>query len=131
MSPTSKVFEGNAGLRERVFANIEKSRLARESSNYSDFAKFEKKFAVEGIGKAKNHDYRVWKDCPVSGEYKLTQSGLRIAKVRDLKNVKSYMRDNAIEFIIDRKGKILPDYAAGGFKKLGKEKYLEQTVLIY
>ena len=31
---TSKVFEGNAGLRERVFANIEKSRLARESSNY-------------------------------------------------------------------------------------------------
>ena len=31
---TSKVFEGNAALRERVFANIEMSRLARESSNY-------------------------------------------------------------------------------------------------
>ena len=44
---TSKVFEGNAGLRERVFANIEKSRLARESTNYSDFAKFEKTFGIK------------------------------------------------------------------------------------
>ena len=49
---TSKVFEGNAGLRERVFGNIEKSRLARESSNYSGFAKFEKKFVVEGVTQA-------------------------------------------------------------------------------
>ena len=31
---TSKVFEGNVALKERVFANIEMSRLARESSNY-------------------------------------------------------------------------------------------------
>ena len=31
---TSKLLEGKAGLRERVFANIEKGRLARESSNY-------------------------------------------------------------------------------------------------
>ena len=44
---TSKVFEGNAGLRERVFANIEMSRLARESSNYSDFTKFEKTFGIK------------------------------------------------------------------------------------
>ena len=29
--------------------NIEKSRLARESSNYSDFAKFEKKLVTEEI----------------------------------------------------------------------------------
>ena len=41
---TSRIFEGNAALRERVFANIEMSRLARESSNYSDFAKFERDF---------------------------------------------------------------------------------------
>ncbi len=67
------------------------------------------------------------------------------------------MEDNNIKLIIDRKGKILPDNAAGGFNyntgeivlrdnpsllslehesyhaeqyiKLGKEKYLEQTVL--
>ena len=50
---TSKVFEGNAALRERVFANIEMSRLARESSNYSDFAKFEREFATKGISKVK------------------------------------------------------------------------------
>ena len=49
---TSKVFEGNAGLRERVFANIEMSKVARESSNYSDFAKFERKFATKGISEA-------------------------------------------------------------------------------
>ena len=48
---TSKVFEGNAGLRERVFANIEKSRLARESSNYSGFAKFEKEFGDRLVAK--------------------------------------------------------------------------------
>ena len=48
---TSKVFEGNAGLRERVFANIEMSKVARESSNYSDFAKFEKKLVTEGASK--------------------------------------------------------------------------------
>lgn len=41
---TSKALEGNGDLRERVFANIEKSRLARESSNFSNFTKFEKKF---------------------------------------------------------------------------------------
>ena len=49
---TSKVFEGNAGLRERVFANIEMSKVARESSNYSDFAKFEKKFSIKKVSKA-------------------------------------------------------------------------------
>ena len=49
---TSKIFEGNAGLRERVFANIEMSKVARESSNYSDFAKFERKFATKGISEA-------------------------------------------------------------------------------
>ena len=32
---TSKIFEGKAGLRKRVFANIEMSRLARESSGFS------------------------------------------------------------------------------------------------
>ena len=48
---TSKIFEGNAALRERVFANIEMSKVARESSNYSDFAKFEKKLVTEGASK--------------------------------------------------------------------------------
>lgn len=113
--------------------------------------------AIERVSNAENHDYREWEDCPVSGDYKLDSTGLRIAKVKEIKNVKSYMNDNNIKLIIDKKGKILPDNAAGGFDyntgeivlrdkpsvlslehesyhaeqyiKLGKEKYLEQTVL--
>lgn len=43
------------------------------------------------VDNAGNHDYREWEDCPVSGDYQLTENGLRIAKVRDLRNVKSYV----------------------------------------
>ena len=68
---TSKIFEGNDGLRERVFANIEMSRLARESSNYSDFAKFEKKFATECLSNPEAHN--VVKYAKLKEEYLVTE----------------------------------------------------------
>jgi len=44
-------------IRNRVLKNIEESRLARESSNFGDFARFEKEFnerlATKGVSKAK------------------------------------------------------------------------------
>jgi hypothetical protein len=110
-----------------------------------------------GASKAESLDLRIWEECSVGGTYQLTPKGLRTAKVRDLKKIKSKMEANDIKLIIDKKGEILPDYAAGGFDynkgeivlrdnpsllslqhesfhaeqyaKIGKEKYLQQTVL--
>lgn len=105
----------------------------------------------------KSLDFKEWADCSISGDYQFTSTGLRIAKIKDLKKIKSNLKTKNIKLIIDKKGNILPNYAAGGFdyikgeivlrdnpsflslqhesyhaeqySTLGKEKYLQQTVL--
>ncbi|PZT52165.1 WXG100 family type VII secretion target [Paenibacillus silvae] len=62
-----------------------------------------------------NLDYKEWADMPVSGQVKLAPNGQRIISVRDLKRFTKDMNEQNIKVVIDGKGKILPEYVAGGF----------------
>ncbi len=52
---------------------------------------------------------------PVSGQLKLAPNGQRIISVRELKRFTKDMKEQNIKVVIDGKGKILPEYVAGGF----------------
>ncbi|MDH6373847.1 hypothetical protein M2444_005690 [Paenibacillus sp. PastF-3] len=67
---------------------------------------------IEGTG---DFDYKEWADMPVSGQVKLAPNGQRLISIRDLKLFTKDMNGKSIKVVIDEKGKILPDFAAGGF----------------
>jgi hypothetical protein len=67
---------------------------------------------VEGAG---DFDYKEWADMPISGQVKLAPNGQRLISIRDLNLFTKDMNGKGIKVVIDEKGKILPDFAAGGF----------------
>lgn len=101
-------------------------------------------------------DLNLWDDKFVSGNYRY-HKGNRVAKTKDIKEIKHNLEKHNIKVIIDKKNKLLPHFAAGGFNpnlgqvvlrrnptylslrhenfhaeqfiKIGKEAYLTQTTL--
>lgn len=98
-----------------------------------------------------------WDNKKTSGKFRYNSNGNRLARIRDIKHVRKYLKNHNIGFAIDKKKKILPVFAAGGFDpytrkvilrenptylslrherfhaeqyiNLGEEKYLSQTRL--
>lgn len=112
---------------------------------------------LENLVNQNELDLNRWDDKKVSGEYQYNSSGNRLAKTKDIKQVRHFLNKHDIGFVIDTKNRILPSFAAGGFNphtgelvlrehptylslrhesfhaeqyaKLGKEKYMLQTSL--
>ncbi|MGE7753339.1 zincin-like metallopeptidase toxin domain-containing protein [Lysinibacillus fusiformis] len=103
---------------QRINSNIEESKLARESSNFGEYLKKEKKI-LDKIdkrpSKAEQFDFKSWEEMPVSGQIRIAPNGQRLMSVRELKTFKSEMSANNIKVVIDKKGNILPSNAAAGF----------------
>ncbi|MFN2748265.1 zincin-like metallopeptidase toxin domain-containing protein, partial [Bacillus sp. z60-18] len=126
--------------------------LQLQKSGHDLIQQIKKTFDVNHRPKGK-----AWEDMPVSGKAKIAPNGQRIMSIRELKSFKKEMHEQNIKVIIDKKDNILPNNVAAGFNpetgeivlrreptylsalhesyhakqwsKLGKEKYLKQSVL--
>lgn len=92
-----------------VFLKGDSAILDKIAKKFEDF--FGKKDS-EGTG---DIDYKLWEEMPVSGQVKLAPNGQRLISIRELKRFTQDMNVKNIKVVIDEKGKILPDFAAGGF----------------